>query len=104
MKSEDTEDLGAGSGVLPPTNPVSETLSRGRAPLELGRVLEAVEAAEICSEVFRRIIGFGRSVTLGLDELFRKTASVETDFSRGVFFCFSKCLAMASTSAKVESN
>ena len=28
----------------------------------------------------------------------------ESDFSRGDFFCFSKCSAMASTSANVESS
>jgi hypothetical protein len=72
-----------------------EALSRGRAPFA------AVGLSGICSEAFLLTVGFGGSFRLFLDIGLEVS---EVDFSSGGFFCFSKCSAMASTSASVESN
>ena len=80
--------LGTGSGgvVVILDN---EALSRGRAPLEDGKV-----RLESCSEALRLTVGLGKISSLLLDLVATRLG----------FFCFSKCSAMASTSAKVESS
>ena len=107
------EDLGIGFGgeVV-----ARDTLSRGLAPLDgkvrLQRIhVNATNSSKkfyeifiylfvvSCSEVLRLTVGLGTSV-----EILGFTEKSDTDFSRGAFFCFSKCSAIASTSAKVESS
>ena len=70
-----------------------DALSRGLAPLEDGKVRLLVN----CSEVLRLTVGLGK-ISLSL---FRSAKLVKTFVG---FFCFSNCSAIASTSAKVESN
>ena len=82
--------LGAGSGGVVMED--KDALSRGLAPLEDGKVRLLVN----CSEVLRLTVGLGK-ISLSL---FR-SAKVKTFVG---FFCFSNCSAIASTSAKVESN
>ena len=83
--------LGAGSGGVVMED--KDALSRGLAPLEDGKVRLLVN----CSEVLRLTVGLGK-ISLSL---FRSAKLVKTFVG---FFCFSNCSAIASTSAKVESN
>ena len=92
--------LGAGSGVVIQDK---EALSRGLAPLEDGKV----RLLDNCSEVLRLTVGLGK-ISLSLagldDDRSAKLLEVVLAKTRRGFFCFSNCSAIASTSAKVESN
>ena len=83
-------DLGAGSGAGD-VKVAKEALSRGRAPLDDGKVRLLLLVN--CSDVFRLIIGLGKSEATAAEEK-----------AGGDFFCFSRLSAIASTSAKVLSN